>query len=150
MLEWLKTGRNSGVGCFSRFLVSRPPHLAPWIPSGPSFAPYSPSPASLPVLIALSPPSARGVRSGHGSPAVASSRKTTACAYRPPPQVCRLLLEAGADADARDQAGSTALDLAESRGRRAISAVLQAWQPIGLTVTQTQRIKHSREAGPMR
>lgn len=65
-------------------------------------------------------------------------------------QVCFALLQAGADKVVQDRKGETAQHLAESRQRDKISVLLDGWRPIGLTATQTQKIKESRGEGPIR
>ncbi len=65
-------------------------------------------------------------------------------------QVCFALLQAGADKTLRDGNGETSRHLAECRDRGKISRLLSDWRPIGLTATQTQKIKESRGEGPMR
>lgn len=65
-------------------------------------------------------------------------------------QVCFALLQAGADKALRDSNGDTSQHLAESRQRDKIALLLNDWRPIGLTATQTHKIKESRGEGPMR
>jgi len=65
-------------------------------------------------------------------------------------QVCFALLQAGADKTLRDGNGETSQHLAESRNRGKISRLLSDWRPLGLTATQTQKIKESRGEGPTR
>ncbi|CAM9418276.1 unnamed protein product, partial [Hapterophycus canaliculatus] len=65
-------------------------------------------------------------------------------------EVCFALLEAGADKTFEDNNGETSQHLAESRGRGRIAALLDGWRPIGLTATQTHKIKQSRGEGPLR
>lgn len=64
--------------------------------------------------------------------------------------MCFALLQAGADKTLRDNNGETSQDLAESRDRDKIYRLLNDWRPLGLTATQTQKIKESRGEGPMR
>lgn len=65
-------------------------------------------------------------------------------------QVCFALLQAGADKTARDSKGETAQHLAECRQRGKVVTLLDGWRPLGLTATQTQKIKESRGEGPLR
>ncbi|CAM9421771.1 unnamed protein product [Laminaria digitata] len=65
-------------------------------------------------------------------------------------EVCFSLLQAGADKNVCDRSGETPQHLAESRRREKIVASLERWRPLGLTATQTQKIKMSREEGSMR
>eukprot|EP00903_Cladosiphon_okamuranus_P006591 g6439.t1 len=65
-------------------------------------------------------------------------------------EVCFALLQAGADKTVLDRDRKTSRDLAESRSRGKIAALLKDWKPIGLTATQTQKIKESRGEGPIR
>ncbi|CAM9282487.1 unnamed protein product, partial [Ectocarpus sp. 4 AP-2014] len=65
-------------------------------------------------------------------------------------EVCFALLQAGADKTARDSEGETAQQLAECRQRGKVVTLLDGWRPLGLTATQTQKIKESRGEGPLR
>lgn len=65
-------------------------------------------------------------------------------------QVCFALLQAGADKTVQDSGGNTSQHLAESRNRGEIAVLLNDWRPIGLTATQTQKIKESRGEGSIR
>ncbi|CAM9364932.1 unnamed protein product, partial [Ectocarpus fasciculatus] len=65
-------------------------------------------------------------------------------------EVCFALLQAGADKTARDSEGETAQHLAECRQRGKVVTLLDGWRPLGLTATQTQKIKESRGEGPLR
>eukprot|EP00752_Nemacystus_decipiens_P004020 g3682.t2 len=65
-------------------------------------------------------------------------------------EVCFALLQAGADKTVQDKKGNTSQHLAESRSREKVVILLNNWRPIGLTATQTQKIKESRGEGPTR
>ncbi|CAM9242923.1 unnamed protein product [Scytosiphon promiscuus] len=65
-------------------------------------------------------------------------------------EVCFALLEAGADKTVLDSNGKTSQDLAKSRQREKIDTLLESWRPLGLTATQTHKIKESRGEGPLR
>ena len=64
--------------------------------------------------------------------------------------MCFALLQAGADKTVQDKGGNTSKYLAESRNRGKIAVLLNNWRPVGLTATQTQKIKESRGEGPIR
>ncbi|CAM9388394.1 unnamed protein product, partial [Ectocarpus sp. 13 AM-2016] len=65
-------------------------------------------------------------------------------------EVCFALLQAGADKTARGSEGETAQHLAQCRQRGKVVTLLDGWRPLGLTATQTQKIKESRGEGPLR